>query len=165
MAHASDHDGTGAPRTRWPLGLLVVAVVAVAGFLGGYLLLGDDDPAGTAREASAPADRTQEESDDQPAPAYDVTVEADPDPPAVEGTVFTVTVAHDGDPVTDARVRITMDMDQHAHEGVSAEGEEVEPGTYEVPMRFVMRGTWSGRVLIDAPGEAQARESISYDVR
>lgn len=160
-------DGTSERRGVPLVPLAVLVLVAVLGFSTAYFLTGDDD---TATPATANVAETTDGADAdagaaEPESDYDVDVEPDPDPPKVEGTTFVVTVTEGGEPVTGARVRIAMEMDRHAHEGVQGEGEETEPGRYEVPMTFIMRGQWSGNVSVIAGDAPEARESVSYEVQ
>lgn len=173
MASSTDSGGDDTTTGR-RLPLLAVAglvLIAVVGFAGAYMMAGGDDDApageGLAAESSQDdADAGDASSQEAEEPDYDIVVEPDPDPPAVEGTEFTVTVTEGGEPVTGAAVRIKMEMSQHAHEGVNADGEETgESGVYRVPVKFVMRGGWAGHVQVDAPGEPRASEPLSYEVQ
>lgn len=162
----ADAAGGGPTSRRGPwLALVVLAVVAVVGFVGAYMLTGGDEDDDASAAAPAAGSDAASEEDEAEAPDYDIDVVADPDPPVVEGTDFTVTVTEDGAPVTGAQVRIDLEMTQHAHEGVRGDGEATGDGVYVVPVEFVMRGTWAGRVRVDAPGEATATERLEYDVQ
>ncbi len=160
-------EGTS-PRRGVPLvPLAVLVLVAVLGFSAAYFLTGVDD---TAAPATGDVAETTDDADAdaaaaEPEPDYDIDVEPDPDPPKVEGTTFVVTVTEGGEPVTGARVGIAMEMDRHAHEGVDGQGQETEPGRYEVPVKFIMRGQWSGNVSVIAGDAPEVRESVSYQVQ
>lgn len=167
----SDTDGTTTRRGGVPLMPLVVLVlVAVAGFSAAYFLTGGDGDGDAAAPATGDAAETSgdDETDAgtaEPESGYDIDVEPDPDPPRVEGTTLIVTVTDGGEPVTGATVRAAMEMDRHAHDGVAGEGEETEPGRYEVPVKFVMRGRWSGSVRVTVDDGPEASESVSYEVQ
>lgn len=168
MASSDETAGGDGPSERRGVPLVPLAVlvlVAVLGFSAAYFSTGGDDAAPAAGDVAETTDDPDAGDDGaEPESDYDVDVQPDPDPPKVEGTTFVVTVTEDGEPVTDARVRIAMEMDRHAHEGVDGQGDETEPGRYEVPVTFVMRGQWSGNVSVIAGEAPEVRESVSYQV-
>lgn len=165
----------GPARSRQPLVLLAaLVVVAVVGFVAAYVLAGGDeagDPApiadeATADDAAAGADDEAAGGDDEaPARELDITVEPNPDPPKIEGTTFVVAVAEDGEPVAGAEVRVSLDMTEHSHSGVSDDAEETEPGRYEARLTFPMRGKWSGSARVQAGDAPEVTETISYVVQ
>lgn len=154
--------------------LAVVVAVAVVGFTGALLLLGGDgdDPAPVAdthSDAEHAADSEDaEDAAEASAPSldYDVTVEMAPDPPHAEGTAFTVLVSDDGEPVSGAAVLVEADMVGHAHEGISAEATEVEPGRYQTDeQRFPMRGEWAGEVRVSEDGGSRVSTPVDFTVQ
>jgi hypothetical protein len=167
--------------------IAVVAVIAVVAFGAAFVLAGgDDSPTGEAATdvAAGGNDRTStsqaaDEDDDEDAnpcrvndvvpveeAGYEVTVATEPDPPAPNGTTFQVVVQRDGEPVEGATVCMSADMSAMSHSGVSAEADEVGPGSYELAVKFGMRGQWSGGVLVIEPGEATAASMpLSFDVQ
>lgn len=165
----ADTDGTTPRRGgAWLVPLVVLVLVAVLGFSAAYFLSGDDGDAAalaTGDVAEGSGHAATDAALAEPESGYDVDVEPDPDPPKVEGTTLIVTVTDGGEPVTGATVRVAMEMDRHAHDGVTGQGEETEPGRYEVRVTFVMRGRWSGSVRVTADDAPETREPVSYEVQ
>jgi hypothetical protein len=170
--------------------IAVVAVIAVVAFGGAFLLAGDDDsPTDDAdtdlavgaddQTTTSTAPDDEDDVDDagtNPCVAsdvvpveeagYEVTVATEPDPPVPQGTSFEFLVNRDGAPVEGATVCMSADMSGMSHEGVSAEAEEVGPGSYELAVNLGMRGTWSGRIVVIEPGQATAASMpVSFDVQ
>lgn len=160
-------DEAAAPWTlKKAVPLVALIAVAVGGFTVALLVAGGDAPAPVVEDvAGSPGEAGSDEAGAAEAVAdYDITVEAVPDPPVVGGTTFVVLVADGSDPVTGADVGLTLDMAEHSHDPVRGEGEETEPGRYEVPVSFAMRGRWDGSVHVRAADGAEAREPVSYQV-
>lgn len=168
---------------RWWQVLAVVAVAALA-FGGGLLFLSheDDETPGagggffTPAPAGSPAPVDSAGLVAQAAergcaaraltdPAYQVTVETEPDPPRVEGTTFRLRVTRDGRPVEGARVCLLAAMTEMSHAGVSEETREVAPGLYEGQTSFAMRGDWSGRVKVIETGQPAVGIPFGLDVQ
>ena len=97
-------------------------------------------------------------------PAYDVTVESEPDPPRAEGTTFLLSVRRDGEPVTGAKVCMDLDMPDMQHPGVSIVTTEDSPGRYGARLRFSMVGAWTGSITIAEPEKAAVSAPMRLEV-
>lgn len=95
---------------------------------------------------------------------YAVTVQSEPDPPKPQGTTFEVLVQRDGEPLSGATVCIAADMSGMSHAGAAAQAEEVAAGQYEMGLKFGMRGTWSGQVLVIDEGTSVSMP-VSFNVQ
>jgi len=81
-------------------------------------------------------------------PSYSATVD---EVPSVVIAKYHLTVTHNGEPVDRARVCMRADMGGAggmSGMGVISQAIPVAPGSYEVPVRFIMPGPWQGAVLI-----------------
>jgi len=84
-------------------------------------------------------------------PSYSATVD---EVPSVVITRYHLTVTHNGEPLDGANVCMRADMGGAggmSGMGVISKALPVGPGSYEVPVRFVMQGPWQGAVLIQQP--------------
>ncbi len=71
--------------------------------------------------------------------------------PSVVIAQYHLTITHNGEPVDQARVCMRADMGGAggmSGMGVISQAAPVGPGSYEVPVRFIMQGPWQGSVLI-----------------
>lgn len=164
--------------------IFVVAAVAGAAFAGAYFLFrsgpgspdvpgaagtpaGQDDAMHGADDhdgSAAPAAACPEQAGTRP--GYSLQIEPRPNPPRAEGTNFVIAVTHDGRPVTGAQVCMTADMVGMAHEGAAVNAEEVSAGRYEISgMTFVMRGPWSGSVVVQERGKEPVALPVSFEVQ
>jgi hypothetical protein len=131
--------------------LLVVAAVSVAAFVAALNTFGK--AAADACVAKAPIDRS-----------YKVHIQG---PVNVDTTRYKLTVSHRGRPVTGARVCLSADMGgSGGMSGMSVDnsGSEVQPGVYEVPVRFIMSGPWHGAVLVRQTGKPAVQLPIELEV-
>ena len=72
-------------------------------------------------------------------------------PLTVDPTTQRIRVTSDGQPVTGRLVCMRADMGgmgRMSGMGVSNVAREVEPGVYDVPVRFEMGGHWDGTVIV-----------------
>lgn len=99
-----------------------------------------------------------------PDPTYGVSIDSDPDPPRAEGTTFHLTVRREGQPVTGAKVCVSVDMPEMQHPGVSTVATEASPGTYDANLTFSMTGGWEGSVTIAEPGRRPASVPMTFEV-
>src|SRR3990170_3209483 len=71
-------------------------------------------------------------------------------PFSVDPTTHILRVTRDGVPVIGAQVCMRADMGgmgRMSGMGISNVAQEIEPGVYEVPVRFEMGGHWNGTVI------------------
>jgi hypothetical protein len=72
-------------------------------------------------------------------------------PLSVDPTTHTIRVTRDGSLVTGAQVCLRADMGgmgRMSGMGISNVAREIEPGVYDVPVRFEMGGFWDGTVIV-----------------
>lgn len=136
---------------------LIVAVIASAAFVIAFLAFrggsGSDDAAAGASCGDAKAGT-----------GYAVSVGSDPDPPKAEGTTFHLTVRHDGQAVTGAKVCINADMAEMHHEGIGGPAKEAGGGTYDATLKFGMRGPYAASVVIREKGKPAVAVPLSFQV-
>lgn len=101
----------------------------------------------------------------QPDSTYTMVFESDPNPPKVEGTVFHITVRHNGTAVSGAKVCIGTDMPGMQHAGVNKQATEASGGKYDVALNFSMGGAWSGTVTVADPSGAIVSLPVSFEVK
>lgn len=80
-------------------------------------------------------------------------------PPSVDMTSHEITVTRGGAPVSRAQVCMRADMGgpgRMSGMGVSDQANEISPGRYEVPVRFMMSGHWRATVIVKERGRNQA---------
>lgn len=66
-----------------------------------------------------------------------------PDPPRTGSATVTLKLADsDGKPINGARINLEGNMSHPGMRPVFSEAREVEPGRYEAPLEFTMRGDW-----------------------
>lgn len=94
-------------------------------------------------------------------PSYAVELE---NPPSTREVAYLLRVSRNGEPVTGAQVCLSADMGGMSGMGVSDDAVEVEPGVYEVEVRFEMAGPWDGTVLVSEGGEDSVAIPLSFDV-
>lgn len=149
--------------------ILIVAAVAVVAFVGAMIAArggGDDDmKAGTSADMASMA-KTQGAGcpTGTPDSSYSVAMMSDPSPPKAEGTVFHLTVRHDGRAVKDAEVCMTADMTEMHHEGINNMAREQSGGTYDASLRFSMRGPYAGTVIVTEPGRQAVAVPVTFEV-
>ncbi|MEO5678308.1 MAG: FixH family protein, partial [Acidimicrobiales bacterium] len=95
---------------------------------------------------------------------YSVTMASDPDPPKAEGTLFHLTVRHDGAVVTGAKVCVTADMAEMHHEGIIGKAKEATGGTYDTSLKFGMRGPYAATVVITEKGKPPLAVPLTFQV-
>lgn len=101
----------------------------------------------------------------QPDPTYTLVFESDPNPPKVEGTVFHITVRHNGTAVSGAKVCMGADMPGMQHAGVNKQATEGPGGKYDVALNFSMGGPWSGTVTVSDPSGAIVSLPVAFEVK
>lgn len=101
----------------------------------------------------------------QPDASYTMLVESDPNPPKVEGTVFHITVRHNGSAVTGAKVCMGANMPGMQHAGVNKVATEGSGGKYDVALNFSMDGSWSGTVTVADPGGPVVSLPVAFQVK
>lgn len=80
-----------------------------------------------------------------------------------EGSVTVTLTDADGNPITDAQVTVTGDMDHHGMVPVIGSGTHSENGQYAVPMNWTMAGDWIVTVsatLADGSSAEQVFEMV-----
>ena len=92
-----------------------------------------------------------------PDPAYDAELLEEPD---TSLTSYRIRVTRGGQPLTGAQVCMRADMGGAggmSGMGLNEMAREVEPGVYEVPVRFIMGGYWQSTVVIE-PADGNGRQ-------
>lgn len=97
--------------------------------------------------------------------SYTIVLDSDPNPPKVDGTVFHITVRHNGSAVTGAKVCMGADMPGMQHAGVNKVATEGSGGKYDVALNFSMEGPWSGTVTVADPGGAIVSLPVAFQVK
>lgn len=162
----------GAPRSHEAGGakpVLIVAAVAVVAFVGALIAArgggSGDMKSGTSADMASMG-KTQGAGCPAGTPdsAYTVAMESDPSPPKAEGTVFHLTVRHDGKVVKGADVCMTADMTEMHHEGINNMAKEMSGGRYDASLRFSMRGPYAGTVVVTEPGRSAVSVPVTFEV-
>lgn len=129
--------------------LLLLAGLAVVAFAFALGSLGQEAQLGCALDA--PAD-----------PAF--AAELIGTPSTGQG-VYHVSLTRHGEPVRGAHVCLNAEMTGMSAMGISDDAVEIDPGVYEVEMRFEMAGPWDGEVLVnDGEGDPIA-VPLSFSVK
>lgn len=97
----------------------------------------------------------------EPDPSYAVELE---NPPSTREVAYLLQVSRNGEPVTGAQVCLSADMGGMSGMGVSDDAIELEPGVYEVEVRFEMAGPWDGTVLVNEGGGDSVAIPLSFNV-
>jgi hypothetical protein len=88
--------------------------------------------------------------------------------PDVNLTVYRMNVLRNERPVTGAQVCMRADMGGAGNMsgmGTSNVAREVEPGKYEIAIRFEMGGHWQGQALIREPNKPTVKVPIVLEVK
>lgn len=128
--------------------LLALAGVAVVAFAAALFTFDDGAQEGCAVET-------------EPDPAYAAALQ---NPPSTGEVAYRLFVTRSGEPVTGAQVCLRADMADMSAMRVSDDAVEVEPGLYEVEVRFEMAGRWDGTVLVSDGGAESVAVPVSFDV-
>ena len=96
--------------------------------------------------------------------SYAIDFTSNPDPPRPEGATIFLTVRHNGQPVTGAKVCTASDMPDMQHPGVSKIATEVANGRYEARLQFGMGGSWRMSVTVAEPGQASVSVPLKLEV-
>lgn len=128
--------------------LLVLAAVAVAAFAFALFSFDEGAEAGCALEATTDL-------------AYAVALET---APSTQASTYRLSLTRDGVAVTGAQVCLRAEMTGMSAMGVSDDAVEVEPGVYEVAVRFEMAGPWNGTALVQAGGAESVAVPLAFDV-
>jgi hypothetical protein len=96
--------------------------------------------------------------------SYSVDYVTTPNPPRPEGTTVQLTVRHDGQIVSGAKVCLTADMPDMQHPGLSKASNEVSGGRYEARLEFGMGGSWRMSVTVAEPGKAVVSLPLAIQV-
>lgn len=128
--------------------LLLLAGLAVVGFAAALFTFEDGAQQGCATET-------------EPDPAYAVELQ---NAPSTREVAYRLSVSRNGEPVTRAQVCLSADMGGMSGMGVSDDAVEVDPGVYEVEVRFEMAGPWDGTVLVNEGGGESVAVPLSFDV-
>lgn len=120
----------------------------MAAFAFALFSFGEDAEAGCALDAAAD-------------PAYAVELQT---PPSTQALTYRLSLTRDGVAVTDAQVCLRAEMTGMSAMGVSDDALEVEPGIYEVAVRFQMAGPWDGTVLVRDGRAGSVAVPLSFDV-
>ncbi len=170
MANVTRTPGTGRERGGVSpilivVGVAVVAfVVALVAFRGGSTSKTVDASGQITVPNSAAGQGAGCAGTSTPDSAYAVTMDSDPSPPRAEGTVFHLTVRHNGKAVTGATVCLTADMTEMHHEGLNNQATEASGGKYDATLKFGMRGPYGGSVVIIEPGKAAVSVPVNFEV-
>lgn len=116
--------------------LLIVVVVALAGFAAAFVAFGD------AARRNCVLDGSED-------PRYAAVVE---EPVAAGSEGLVVRVTRGGEPLAGAWVCANLAPAGTPGHGVGAEGRALEPGRYAVPLELPTAGRWTGRVLVGEDG-------------
>ena len=128
--------------------LLLLAGLAVVAFAAALFTFDDGAQQGCATET-------------EPDPAYTVELQ---NAPSTGEVAYRLSVTRSGEPVTGAQVCLSAAMGGMSGMGVSDDAVEVDPGVYEVEVRFEMAGPWDGTVLVNEGGEESVAVPLSFDV-
>ena len=128
--------------------LLLLAGLAVVAFAAALFTFEDGAQQGCATES-------------EPDPAYAVELQ---NAPSTGEVAYRLSVTRNGEPVTGAEVCLSADMGGMSGMGVSDDAVEVDPGVYEVEVRFEMAGPWDGTVLVNEGGEESVAVPLAFDV-
>lgn len=135
--------------TRGIRGVLVVGVIALAGFGAAMVAFADDARLGCVIEAPL-----------QPSYTAEFVGEI-----VLEKTEQDIAVKRDGQPVVGAKVCARVSMVGMEAMGVSdATAEEASPGIYRVKIVFAMSGGWRGNILISEDGRPPVAAPLKFDV-
>lgn len=128
--------------------LLALAGLAVVAFAAALFTFDDGAQQGCATET-------------EPDPAYAVELQSVPSTGEVAYRLF---VTRNGEPVTGAQVCLSAGMAGMSAMGVSDDAVEVDPGVYEIEVRFQMAGRWDGTVLVSDGGGESVAVPVSFEV-
>ncbi len=120
---------------------VVLAVAAVVGACGGS----DDKKAGATKKDSKDCPRNAAANASY-ASRFEGTV-------SMDKSKHVLRVTRDGKPVAGAQVCINTAMVGMTSMHYTAEGREVAPGRYEVPVKFEMNGVYRGNVTATESGD------------
>ncbi|MDQ6617705.1 MAG: FixH family protein [Actinomycetota bacterium] len=151
--------------------ILIVAGVAVAAFVVAFLVFRGGSKSstvtagnptttasgGTTAQGSGCATGTPDSS-------YTVSMDSSPNPPKAEGTVFHLTVRHNGTAVSGAQICMTADMTEMHHGGITNVAKESSGGKYDAELKFGMRGPYAGSVIIAEPGKPPVSVPVTFQV-
>lgn len=128
--------------------LLVVVLIALAGFAAAFVAFGD-------------AARTNCVLDGSSDPAYSVAFEE----PVSPGQDLALQVTRNAEPVTGAWVCASLAPQASPGAAVGAEARELGSGGYAVPLDLSAAGPWSGTVLISEDGSPEVAVPVHLDVQ
>lgn len=128
--------------------LLLLAGLAVVAFAAALFTFDDGAQQGCATET-------------EPDPAYAVALQ---NSPSTGEVAYRLSVTRNGEPITGAQVCLSAAMGGMSGMGVSDDAVEVDPGVYEVEVRFEMAGPWDGTVLVSDGGPESVAIPLSFRV-
>ncbi len=128
--------------------MILLAGVAVVAFGAALVSFGQDARAGCASEVGKD-------------PSYAVVLDR---PATPAQTDYDLIVTSDGQPVTGAKVCISVAMRGMSAMAVNDDATEAEPGHYQVSIRLPMAGYWEASVIVRQDGRSPVAIPLSFPV-